>query len=121
MEHNLIFNCFCKDPILFREEKLLAQHLRTCEKFLQESPLQELFSKIPLHSLEIPQLVALKLEYNNLSTQVSQILHTSKPYTNNISTQIIVSLSSHYLQFVKITNFFIYLYLQRATKQSLMS
>jgi hypothetical protein len=83
MEHNLAFTCFCKEPILFREERLLAQHLRTCERFLQESPLQELFNKIPLHSLEIPQLVALKLEYNNLSSQVSQILQTSINYSEN--------------------------------------
>jgi hypothetical protein len=74
---------------MFNNEPHLTNHIKKCQKYNSDSPVAQIFHKIPLQSLEISHLVALKCEYLNyiqilsleLSKSMKVILNLFSPPT----------------------------------------
>lgn len=59
------FYCFCGQKIKIHPEEDLKKHLKNCKNYANDSPVAKIFHGINLGKLNMPQIIALKLEYLN--------------------------------------------------------
>lgn len=59
------FYCFCGQKIKIQPEEDFSKHLKNCKNYLNDSPIAKIFNGINLGKLNMPQILALKLEYLN--------------------------------------------------------
>ena len=57
------FYCFCGQKIRITPEEDLNRHIKNCKNYMTESPIAKVFLNLNLGKLNLPQLIALKLEY----------------------------------------------------------
>ena len=57
--------CLCKTLFLLSNEKELANHIGTCKTYKQASPAFKAFISLNLSKFSLPDLIALKCEYQN--------------------------------------------------------
>ena len=57
------FYCFCGQKIRITPEEDLNKHIKNCKNYMTDSPIAKVFLNLNLGKLNLPQLIALKLEY----------------------------------------------------------
>lgn len=57
------FYCFCGQKIRITPEEDLNRHIKNCKNYMTDSPIAKVFMNLNLGKLNLPQLIALKLEY----------------------------------------------------------
>ena len=72
------FFCFCGQKIKITPEEDLSKHIKNCKNYSNDSPISKIFFNINLGKLNLPQLIALKLEYMNYIDVLSNEMEKSK-------------------------------------------
>lgn len=81
--HNVqdsFFFCFCGQKIKIYPEEDLSKHIKNCKNYSTDSPIAKIFFGINLGKLNLPQIIALKLEYLNYVDVLNSELEKSKRY-----------------------------------------